>query len=284
MKTIIEKWEVLGTKRCILGEGVVWDARHNTVRYLDITGQKFHSIRWEDCVEETRSMPQIASCVGLRRTGGLLVAMRDGIYSFINEDFALAHLPIPIAGSRFNDGKSGPDGRFYAGTISSQGEGCLYSLDAIGNIKILLEGIRISNGLDWSLDEKTFYYCDTYTQKIEAFDFHAETGSISARRTLIEIPVELGNPDGLTVDAEGFIWVALWNGGGVLRIDPVDRIILAYYPIPATYISCPIFAGASLDWLVVTSAQADVGKAQSLDGRLFRARLPYFGREPYLFG
>ena len=129
------------------------------------------------------------------------------------------HLP----GNRFNDGKCDPAGRFLAGTMDDaekEASGSLYSYSPDGTLKTLLTGLRISNGLTWSPDHQTFYHIDTPTRQVTAFDYDLATGNLANPRPVISIPPELGWPDGMTSDAEGMLWVAMWGGAKLTRWNP----------------------------------------------------------------
>jgi sugar lactone lactonase YvrE len=285
MERLTPDYTVVGAANSLLGEGPVWDWRSDTLRYLDITGKKLHAIDWSTGALTRRELPQMAGCVGLTAGCEMVLAMTDGIYVYDRGQLTLAHPPQDISGERFNDGKPGPDGRFYAGTIGMDGRGKLYVLDKAGELRVLLTGVSISNGLDWSLDERYFYYCDTVTRRIDRYDFDAERGAISNPRTVVTIPEGMGGPDSLTVDAEGMLWIALWGAGGVLRADPSAGKLLACYAFPARKTSCPVFAGKDLSTLVVTSAGEDEDVTElPLSGCAFSIETDFKGRLPFLCG
>ncbi|MDR1559693.1 MAG: SMP-30/gluconolactonase/LRE family protein [Clostridiales bacterium] len=285
MKTHQSHWETISAPTCLLGESPLWDAERGILYYVDITGKRLFSFNWETEELNTRMLPQMAGCLALKKDGSLLAAMEDGIYYIGADDLTLAHKAIKIAGERFNDGKPGPDGRFYVGTSSAENIGRLYVLEPDGGIRVLLEGVGISNGLDWSEDGKILYYIDTRTGKVDAFDFDTAKGSISNRRTILDVPIQMGSPDGMTIDTEGMLWIALWGGSGIVRADPVSGQILEYYPIDAPQTSCPVFAGPDLDRVIVTSSADGTDNAKyPQTGRTFRAKLHVRGRVPYRFG
>jgi sugar lactone lactonase YvrE len=145
--------------------------------------------------------------------------------------------------------------------------------------------VRVSNGLDWSLDLKTLYYIDTSTRRIDAFDFDGEGGTIQNRRPVFEFPEGTGSPDGMTIDEEGMLWVALWNGRKVVRVNPRTASIIGEIEMPVSRPSCCAFAGKDLDELVITSASEDVDtEKEPRAGRLFRVRPGVRGRAPFRFG
>jgi sugar lactone lactonase YvrE len=192
--------------------------------------------------------------------------------------------------NRMNDGKCDGAGRFWAGTMGFEpipGAGALYRLDADRNVTTVLENVTISNGLGWSPDDATMYYIDSSTNRIDAFDYDTETGKIRNRRRLIEVPQEQGMPDGMTVDAEGFLWVALWGGCSVRRYAP-DGTPDLVVELPASQITCPTFGGKDLSELYVTSATQGLLEEelqeQPYAGALFCCRPGVAGMPAHAFG
>jgi sugar lactone lactonase YvrE len=247
--------------------------------YLDITGKKQHSVDWVTKETTTKVLPQMAGCLALRNNGGLIYAMEDGIYT---EQFELLHQREQIVGIRFNDGKPAPNGDFFAGTIKKDGGGKLYRLHN-DKLEIVIDDVRISNGLDWSVDETTMYYCDTATHTVVAYDF--DNGSISNKRPVITVPEDMGHPDGLCIDLEGMLWIALWGGSQVIRVNPDTGKIIESLKLPVRNVSCPAFAGENLSELVITTASegTDLVK-EPLAGCTFLIKTQTKGREPYRFG
>ncbi len=298
--------EVVDDHRSIVGESPLWDAEKRLLRYVDIRGRSIQTLEWAVGAARSGSttgvardglpgrstgrstvlnLPQETGCIVLTAEGSLLAAMEDGIY-FLTEDGRIvpAHAKTPIAGSRFNDGKVGPDGRLYVGTMRREGGGEFYRLDADGRLASLFGDVRVSNGLDWSCDCGTLYYCDTPLRRIDAFDFDAIEGRLCKRRTVLRIPEALGSPDGLTIDAQGNLWIALWNGGAVVKADPRSGEILDRIEVPAAKTTCCAFAGENLDELIITTASLDSVPSEQPDaGCLFRVRLDVPGREPFRF-
>jgi sugar lactone lactonase YvrE len=190
---------------------------------------------------------------------------------------------------RFNEGKCDTSGRFWAGTMAydeTPGAGALYRLDPDGRASLMLIGVTISNGLAWSLDGRTMYYIDSPTRRIDAFSFTPETGEISDRRPVITIPGELGVPDGMTIDAEGGLWVALWGGAAVHRY--LDGRLAEVIRLPVSQPTSCAFGGSDLDELYVTSAREGLSfeqrEAQQLAGAVFRVRPGVRGLPAAVFG
>jgi sugar lactone lactonase YvrE len=161
-------------------------------------------------------------------------------------------------------------------------KGTLYRLDPDGRVRRMLGPVSISNGLDWSPDSRTFYYTDLALSRIDQFDFDLATGSIKNRRPFVDFPVEIGYPDGLIVDAEGFVWVALWEGGSLHRYSPDGRLDLIV-PVPASQTTKCAFGGKDLRDLYVTSAWVGLDAAARVQqphaGSLFRVRPGVSGKK-----
>lgn len=182
--------------------------------------------------------------------------------------------------ARFNDGACDPQGRFFAGTVTGDlrpGAGALYRLDSDGSIHTILEGVTESNGLGWSPEGSTFYYVDSGEPgpRIRAFTFDADTGTLGTSRDLVSFDPGDGVPDGLTIDNEGRLWVAMWGGSEVRHYD-ADGRLLERRSLPVRRVTCPGFGGERLEDLYVTTAREGMDAAdrqtEPLAGHLFRMR------------
>jgi sugar lactone lactonase YvrE len=197
-----------------------------------------------------------------------MLALQHGFAAYSLGAQQLTFWQDPEAGlpnNRFNDGKCDPAGRFWAGTMDmdERGQrGSLYCLYPDGRVQKRLGNIGTSNGLAWSLDGSTMYYIDTPTSVVRAFDFEMETGRISNGRDIIRIPVSMGYPDGMSIDAEGMLWIALWGGGGVGRWNPFDGQLLEMVACPASQTTACAFGGRALDTLYITSARHGLSEDQ----------------------
>ncbi len=282
--------ELVVDSRSFLGEGPVWDERIDRLVWVDIMAGRLQ-LTARDGGTRTMHLPSPVGCVVPRASGGWVVALADGFWS-VSEDGDVERL-VDVQSDRpdlrFNDGKCDPAGRFWAGTMALDhraGAGSLYRLDPDLSVHRMVDGVGISNGLDWSLDGRTMYYVDTPTHRLDMFTFDPGTGAISDRRPFATIDPADGNPDGLTIDAEGAVWLALWDGWRVRRYLPdgtVDREIR----LPVSEVTCPVFGGPDLDELYITSAWELLGEAQHaaepLAGGLFRVRPGVSGRPPTPF-
>jgi sugar lactone lactonase YvrE len=261
-----------------LAEGPIWDPRTNRLAWVDILARRIHLTDLGTGGDEVIQTPLHVGAVAPRAAGGFVAALQDGFWVVGDgPPQRIAQVAEARPGLRFNDGKCDPSGRFWAGTMAydqAEGAAALYRLDADGQATRVLDGVTISNGLAWSLDGRTLYYIDTPTQRIDAFSFSPATGEISDRRPVIRVPSDAGAPDGMTIDAEGGLWVALWGGGAIHRY--LDRRLDRVIRLPVSQPTSCTFGGEGLDELYVTSAWDGLSRAerraQPLAGAIFRLR------------
>ncbi len=278
---IIENVERLLSVNNPLGEGPVWHPIEQALYWCAIDTNKFYCWRPETGQIETTTIEPQIGCLGFHAAGGLILATRIGFVLY--HQGQLIPLEDNIAynpSSHFNDGAADRAGRFWAGTSNEKPENHLYRLDPDGQVSIMESGVSISNGIGWSPDSKTMYYSDSGADGvgiIYAYDFDLERGSIANRRDFFRSDSSHGLPDGLTVDSEGGIWCAFWDGAKVLHFTPDGRIAdEVRVPAPRTTACC--FGGANLDELYITSAQWETDLAQHpMAGDVFRVRLPVRG-------
>lgn len=267
--------------RCLVGEGPLWDADNNRLLFLDILSKCIFISDFNTGNTERIDVGQNVGCMALCANGDILLGMQDGVYRLNSQkEIKPAHKPVKIKGTRFNDGKAGPDGCFYLGTCDDNKNGAFYRLKD-GILTELFVGCGCSNGLDWSMDETKMFYCDTPNQKIEVFDFDKNSGSLSNRRDYVEIPPEMGKPDGFTMDSEDNIHLALWDGASVLEIKNGE--IVKKTDVPAKKASCCCFAGKELDTLIITSASKGDEKDYPLAGYVFKTKALVKGKNPYKY-
>ena len=269
---------IINHENCSVGEGPLWDAKTKTFWQVDIRGKCLYKIQ-EGSVEKI-DLPQKVGCMALTETGRVLAAMEDGVYWL--DTMTLAHQPIRIKGERFNDGKVGPDGAFYLGTVDMGGNGAFYRLRD-GILTELFGGCWCSNGLDWTADEKTMVYADSLLYKVELFDFDKATGELSNRRTLRSFPESWGKPDGLTVDAEDNILLAFWDGHGILHLDGKTGETIQKIETPCPKASCCAFGGEDNKTLFITTAAMDDVPAYPDAGKTFALEMPVGGKAIYYY-
>jgi sugar lactone lactonase YvrE len=242
-----------------LGEGPFWDERSGELLRVDIARGLIHA--WNPVsrgVARHELAGEVSAVLPRARAPGWLVAighrlvLRDG-----DAQRTLAAVEQRRPDNRFNDCKCDPQGRVWAGTMSKRrapGTAALYRLAAGGAIERVIAGTTISNGLAWSPAGDRMYFIDSTTQRIDVLDFAAAGGDVTDRRTLVEVDPRDGLPDGMTVDAEGGIWVCLFGGGAVRRYSP-GGVLEAAIALPVTNPTSPVFGGASLRTLYVTTAR-----------------------------
>lgn len=261
-----------------LGEGGIWHPSENKLYWIDIEGKELHIFNPKDKTDIVLRVGERVGTVVPVSGGGALVALQTGIH-FINTKTGELHFlanPLPHQNIRFNDGKCDPAGRFWVGSMhldQTTGAASMYRLDADGSIHEMFDDVSISNGITWSADAKTMYYVDSPLNRIDAFDYNIESGAIKNRRVIVTIADELGGPDGMTIDEEGKLWVALWGGNGVGRFDPASGKLLQKIDVPAPHITSCAFGGEHLDTLYITSAREGLTEQQlkqyPLSGGLF---------------
>lgn len=274
-----ERWqaELVLDAKAALGEGPVWDDVAGVLYWVDIDRSEVH--RFDPATGEDLAVDvgEPVGAVALRAGGGLMLAKKSGFAALGEWGAALS----PFAAvepdrpeTRMNDGACDTGGRFWAGTMHvdlERGHGSLYRLDPDGTVTCMVTDVSISNGIAWSLDDATMYYIDTPTCGIDAFDFDADSGTISNRRCIVQIDPTDGAPDGLVVDAAGCLWVGLWEGWAVRRYG-TDGELLGVVDVPVARVTKCAFGGPDLDELYVTTAAPEnADLTQPHAGGVFRA-------------
>jgi len=248
--------------KTMLGEGSIWHPKENKLYWIDIEGRTLHI--YDPVSQEDKVFPvgaRIGTVVPVQN-GGALLALQNGLYKIDTHTGKLSFLINPLPDTvnlRFNDGKCDPSGRFWVGTLALDARrrgAVLYRFDTDKNIHLVLDSVSISNGIVWTSSKKIMYYNDTPTGTIQAFDYDDKTGAISNRRVAIKIPKGMGAPDGMTIDAQDNLWVALWGGGMVGKFDPVTGELLQKIKVPAPNVSSCAFGGKNLETLYITTARA----------------------------
>jgi sugar lactone lactonase YvrE len=278
-----------------VGEGCLWDEVRGVLYWVDILDNRVYCFGPSNGANTGYDVGQEVGAVALRPgKGKLLLALRNGIADLDLETGQVTHLVDPEANrpkNRFNDGKCDRQGRFWAGTLPDDletGAGSLYCIDKDLGVTTKIPQVTISNGLAWSRDQRTFYYIDTPTQKLQAFDYEPQAGAISNPRVVREFAEAEGHPDGMAIDADDRLWVALWGGSRVVCVDPPTGEIVFQVLLPVTNASSCVFGGAGLDELYVTTATAGLTpeelETQPLAGSLFKAKVPFKGLPPNRFG
>lgn len=288
------KAELLIQAEYLLGEGPVWDADNNCLYWVNILAGDIHRYTVSTGVHDTFNVGQLVGTVVLREKGGLVAAMHHGFY-FVDFDNKMlqaitdpeAHLP----NNRFNDGKCDAAGRFWAGTMpvdEKHPDGNLYMLNTNLSASLKVPGVTISNGMAWNSDNTVMYYIDTPTRYIVAYNFDVQSGNISNRRIAVDVKHEKGYPDGMTIDADGMLWVAYYGGWQVIQYNPATGKALQQINIPVANATCCTFGGPQLNDLFITTARKELTPEelaeQPLAGSLFVVKnLPFKGINSYKF-
>jgi sugar lactone lactonase YvrE len=263
------RYEVAVRAEAELGEGPTWDASGGRLIWVDILGSRVHTYEPGTGRRTVRVTEQHVGAAKPRAGGGLVLNLRDGV-GLVDPDGAfrwLHHEPVP--GRRGNDAAVAPDGSLWAGTMrydEAPGGGTLVRFTGEGAVRTVLDDVAVSNGTGWSPDGRLMYYIDSPTRRIDVFDHDGE-GRVGNRRPLAEVEDGAGFPDGLTVDADGCVWVALWDGGAVRRYTPagdLDRVIELPTPRPT---ACA-FGGPDLTDLYITTARTGLDAPIPVSGSL----------------
>ena len=283
--------ELVVRTRAEVGEGPIWDAGTETLVWVDITGSAVHRFDPSTGHDLCMDVGIDVGAVAVRASGGLVLAATDGFRALAADgsQTVLVEVEADDPSMRMNDGKCDRHGRFWAGTMAYDesapaGLGKLYRLDPDLSVRTMLDGVSISNGIDWSPDDRLMYFVDSRTQRVDVFDFDLDDGAISNRRTLIEVDAANGLPDGMTVDVNGDLWVAQWGGSRVVHYAP-DGSERGMVRFPVSQTSSCAFGGGDARDLYVTSAARGISEdAEPEAGSLFRARPGAVGQAPNCFG
>ncbi len=245
----------------LLGEGLRWDGRRSEVLGVDILAGRVFRSRVDDdgslrLVRDYWVPGTVGAVVPVHDDEGWVLAAGRGFVHLSTEGSLRPMMEVAPVGTRMNDGACDPQGRLWAGTLADDfrpGAGALYRLDGEGRVDLVLDGLTISNGLGWSPAGTTMYLADSGPGVIHSFTFDPATGAVSDGQVLISVAEAIGVPDGLTVDADGDLWVAIYGGGRVRRYSP-DGELREELLVPAVQSTSCAFAGPLLNRLYVTTA------------------------------
>lgn len=276
-----------------VGETPIWIPQERALYWIDIEGTRVHRLACETGGHETFAVDFPITALARRTGGGWIAAAKTGVYFWDHRTGESQFVVDPEADNppvRFNDGAIDRQGRFLIGTLNEKDfnapDGSLYRLDADGSIHKLDEGLAVANGIGLSGDGRRVYVTDMFHNRILAYDYDTDAGTVSNRRTFADVPAETGLPDGLIVDADDFVWSAHFAGGRITRYD-ADGTIERVIEMPVANVTCLAFAGEALDELYVTTAwfmMSDADRAaHPTAGDLFRIRTDVRGREEPAF-
>ena len=276
-----------------LAESPWWDANRAELLWVDLFAGEIHRLNPVSGRDRSLAIGQPVGMVAGRRSGGVVCAVRDGVgFADLDEDTFALVVPIEssIVGNRMNDGACDAAGRLWAGTMATDlaaSAGTLYCVTPELVVTPMLSHISISNGLDWSPDGRNFYFIDSPTRRVDVCDFEIATGEIRNRQTLVHTPNDDAIPDGMAVDLDGTLWVAMWDGGCVRRYSSSGELI-EIVELPVTRVTSVAFGGSQMDQLFITTARNGLSPKQlhnePLAGAIFVVEPKVKGQSPHLFG
>ncbi|WP_445635930.1 Gluconolaconase [Nostoc sp. DSM 114161] len=277
--------------RARLGEGPIWDSTKKLLYWIDIFNHRVHQFDPATGKDRFFDVGDVVGAIAPTGTDRLIITLRRHL-AFLNtqtgEVTPILEVEANMPNNRLNDGKCDPQGRFWFGSMSTieKPEARLYRYDADGSLHLMETGLTISNGLGWSPDRKTFYLTDSPQQKIYAYDFNSVTGNITNRRVFVNLTHESFHPDGLTIDSQGNIWSAMWNGWCVIRFNPKGEEILRI-KLPVPLVTSCTFGGEDLQTLYITTASVGLSQAEIdksfYSGDLFAVQTDVTGLPSYNF-
>jgi sugar lactone lactonase YvrE len=263
-----------------LGEGSLWQPVQQKLYWIDIEGHKFHTLDTKTNKDHSLDVGTRIGTVVPTTDGNAIVALQNGIHKINVRTGKLSFLtnPLPDSLIRFNDGKCDPSGRFWVGSMplnNRPGGASLYMIDKDFKVSVMLDNVTISNGIVWTKDKKTMYYNDTPTGVVQAFDYDDVTGKITNKRIAVKIPDGMGSPDGMTIDENDNIWVALWGGHCVANFDPRTGTLIQKVEVPAENVTSCAFGDEDLTTLYITTARStnpDKLKTYPQSGGVFKVK------------
>ena len=269
------------------GEGPLWDSRAGKLFFVDMLAGVV--AEWDTSGSVKRHVVgAVAAVVRARARGGYVLGVERG-FAFANGDFSAVETLPPVFADetvRMNDGGCDPQGRFYCGSMAyaeTPGAGTLFRLNLDLSVERVLEGVTISNGLQWTRDGSSAYYSDTATGRIDVFDFDADTGAFSGRRPFVELDPMSGAPDGLAIDEEDGLWVALWGGGAVHRYD-ARGCLSEVIELPVPKVTACTFGGDDGRTLYITTSRDGLASGELPEaGAVFSVRAGVPGAAPHAF-
>lgn len=272
-----------------IGESPLWDDAAGVLWFIDIEAPAIFRLDPATGGLERFDTPRTVASLGLAPQGRLVVALRSGVHLFDPATGAFEFVAQPETGrpmNRLNDGKVGPDGAFWVGSMFEQRPysptGALYRVAPDGHTRLIRDGVHVSNGLAWSPDGRVMYHADSVLPEIRAYDFDPRTGQTGAFTQLIALDPQLGRPDGVAVDVEGCYWSAGVTAGRLNRISP-EGALLQSLTLPVAWPTMPCFGGPDLRTLFVTSLRRDeAGQVQ--DGTLISFPVDVAGLPAHRFG
>ncbi len=275
-----------------LGETPVWNSEEDVLYWIDIEGKAVNAYSPAGGMNRTFEVSELIGCIALAPTG-LILATGEDIVRFGPDGIPMEMIHAQVFEDdkvRFNDGRVDRYGRLYVGTMDLRERdplGRLYLVHSDGTSEMVLDSLVVSNGLDFSQDGSRLYHIDSSTQGVDVYNVDAESGRIFHRSRLFEVPKRFGEPDGLVIDAENCLWMALWGGSRVIRFDLSGKV-LEQVIVPVSQPTGITFGGQDLNQLYICSARVGLNpaelRAQPLSGSLFCLDAGVAGIPSYRFG
>jgi len=276
-----------------LGEGALWNYKTGELLWVDIKSKILNFYKPLTGNNKEMFTGQMIGTVVPTETEQVLVALQNGIYKLDPKTGSKKLIVDPeedLPDNRFNDGKCDPAGRFWAGTMSMVNEknaGALYRLDPDSSIHKMVDNVSISNGIVWSPDNTKMYYIDTPTKKVMRYNYNNETGNIGDPEVAVEIPNDMGSPDGMTMDEEGNVWIALWGGSAVGCWNPETGKLMHTIGVPAKNVTSCAFGDDDLGTLYITTARTGTSEEElemfPYAGGVFKTRPGVKGVKAFFF-
>lgn len=280
----MKKVELFYQIDAIIGEGAYWDWRTSELLMVDITGGRVIKLSPSgDLIKEYQLGNKVGAVIGVENSSNYLLVEQRGLTMMAPSGARTELLMLLEANEqkRFNDAKADPAGRLWAGVMGMDqrpGVGALYSYQAGGLMHQMITDLTVPNGLDWTIDNKTMYFIDSPTRTVGVYDFNLETAEISLRNSFT-MPIS-GNPDGMTLDAEDNLWIALWDGSAVIQLSPEGKL-MQQIDLPVSRVTTCTFGGKDLSTLYITSAS--FGVDEDLAGSVFVYETDTQGKKANLF-
>lgn len=257
----------LNNTKLILGEGAVWSSSRNLFFYVDIEGQKVGLVDPVSGMTKQRQLQEKVGTVVPTEDGRLILGLENSIsvFDFDSEELhELIKLEPEIPANRSNDGKCDAAGRLWIGTMNKEAKGAvgaLYCFDG-EEVKKMIPNRKVSNGICWSNDSRAMYYIDSFDYNIKRYDFDLGTGTISNEKIVVQMKESGFTPDGMTIDEEGMLWVAMWGEGTINRYSPLSGELVGKVEVNAPHVSSCAFGGANMTQLLITTATAGLNDNQ----------------------
>ena len=255
---------LLYSSKCFLGESPMWHHERNSCFWVDIENHLLFEYSWLNRSVRTWTFERKITLAVKGQDNELILGFQGGIgrFNLVTEELQwLLDIDKEKEDIRCNDGNCDRSGRLWIGTLQMEfkkGAGALYLVEKDRSIQKKISGVTISNGLAWSPDNHKMYFIDTPTQKVESYHYDNDSGNIIHEKTAISIPKELGSPDGMTIDAEGMLWIGHYGGFGVYRWNPLTGELMEKISLPVPNVTSCGFAGEALDHLFITTARENL--------------------------